>query len=82
MENTMIQIKKGTANKLKSLKRYERETYDEIITQMISELEEDMKEDDLNLSKETIKAIREGEEQIKRGEFYTTNQLKKELGMG
>lgn len=81
MENTMIQIKKETANKLKDLTRYKRETYDEIINRMIIELEEDMREDDLTLNEETIKEIKEGEGQIKRGEFYTTKQLKKELGI-
>ena len=81
METTMIQIQKETANKLKGLKKYGRETYDEIIKRMIDELVEDIKEDDLSVSEGTIRAIKEGEEQIKRGEFYTTKQLKKELGI-
>jgi len=81
MKNTMVQLRKETVSKLKDLKKYKRETYDEIINKMIAELEEDMKEDNLILSEETIKSIKEGEEQIRKGEFYTTSQLKKEVGI-
>ncbi len=53
MENTMIQIKKETASKLKDLKKYERETYDEIINTLITELKEHIQEQNLELNEET-----------------------------
>lgn len=57
MENTMIQIRKETANKLKTLKEYDRETYDEIINKMMQELREYVEEDSLELNEETKKQL-------------------------
>ncbi|MHA1675508.1 MAG: DUF7557 family protein, partial [Promethearchaeota archaeon] len=59
-ENTTIQIKKTTKFKLDSLKLSKRDTYNDIIENLI--------EDSLELSEETMKDIREAIEEHKKGQ--------------
>ena len=72
MATTMIQLKKETAEKLKSLKEYERESYDEIINKMIALEEEE-------LSKEDIESIEKGLNDIKEGKVYSSKEAAKRL---
>jgi len=74
---TTIQIQDSTKGKLDKLKEYARETYDELINDLITFKEEDSME----LSAKTKAAIKHGREDIKKGRFYTTEQLIKELGI-
>jgi len=74
MEMTMVKLKKDTVEKLKSLKDYERETYDEIIKKMISAQEEE-------LSKEDIKNIEIGLKDIKAGRVHSSREVAKRLGI-
>ena len=76
METTTIQIRKELKNKLEGLKIYPNETMDQLIERLA-----DNKIDYEPLSKEEIKEIEEGLEDIKAGRVYTTKQLKKELGL-
>lgn len=74
---TTIQVQLETKEKLDKLKEYARETYDEIIRELIALKEEEKME----LSKETKKAIEEAYEDVKKGRVHTTKQLIKELGI-
>ena len=78
MENTLIQIRKETVNKLKNLKKYERETYDEIINKMIIALEEDLMEDSLDFSEETNKKL-EVASKTPLSEYIDHEKVKKQL---
>ena len=73
MQTTLIQVKKSTAARLKKLKRYSRQTYDEIINALIDN------PDDLTV--EDIEAIKKGLADIKAGRVYTQEQVAKELGI-
>jgi len=74
---TTIQVQKPTKEKLESLKRTKRETYDEIITELIELAEEERME----FSEKTRKEIETARNEIKRGKVLTTKELIKELGI-
>lgn len=74
METTMVKLKKETVNRLKSLKEYQRETYDEIINKMIA-----MQKGEL--SREDIENIEEGLRDIKEGRVYSSNEVARRLGL-
>lgn len=71
--NTTIQVSVETLEKLKALKIYEKESYDEVITDLI--------EDHQELSKETKEALKRAEEDFKNGRVKSLEQVKKELGL-
>ena len=71
--STTIQISEDLQIELVKRKLFDRETYEEVIWDLI----EDTKE----LSEETKKEISLAREQIKKGEFYTHEQVRKELGL-
>jgi predicted transcriptional regulator len=73
METTLIQLKKKTAYRLQKLKRYGRQSYDEVINQLLDN------PDDLTL--DDIEAIKAGIADIKAGRVVTQEQLAKELGI-
>ncbi len=68
---TTIQITENLQEKLNERKIFNRETYEEVIWDLI----EDTKE----LSEETKKELAEAREEIKHGKFHTLEQIKKEL---
>ena len=72
MEKTTIQISHKTLERLKSLKRYGRESYEDIVNNLIDETEEE-------LTSEEIEGIKEALEQVKRGEVYPIEKVAKEL---
>ena len=69
---TTIQVSEELQQQLVKRKLSERETYEEVIW--------DLLEDNLELSEETKKDIEESRAQIKAGKFKTFEQVKKELG--
>ena len=73
MAQTSIQISHGLQDELNDLKLYSRETYEEVIWQLI----EDTKE----LSEETKKDIKEARLEISRGEGLTLSDVKKKYGL-
>jgi predicted CopG family antitoxin len=75
MEKTTIQINFETLEKLKTLKSFERQSYDEILNNLIDNSKEE------NLSKEEIADIQEGLEDIKKGRVKPIEQVAKELGI-
>jgi predicted transcriptional regulator len=74
---TTIQLKQATKRKLEKVKMFPRETYNQVIERL---LERDDEEDE-QLSPATIKNIERSLKDIKAGRVYTTEQVKKELGI-
>ena len=70
---TTIQVSEGLAEELRGRKLYDKESYEEVILDLI--------EDTLELSEETKKDIEESLLEIERGEYVTFEELKKELGI-
>ncbi len=73
MATTTIQITTELQQELNKMKLFERETYEEVIWNII----EDTKE----LSEETKKEIEEARAQYAKGEFVTLEEIKKEYGL-
>ncbi|MAF50659.1 MAG: hypothetical protein CMH64_01075 [Nanoarchaeota archaeon] len=69
---TTIQISNDLQEALSKRKLFDRETYEEVIWDLI--------EDTSELSKETKKDIEEAEKDIKEGKVHTLEEVKKELG--
>ncbi len=69
---TTIQVSNELAQELRSMKMFEKETYEELIWDLI--------EDRKVLSEETLKEIELARKQIAEGKSYTHEQVKKELG--
>ncbi len=75
MEKTTIQISQGTLERLKNLKKYDRESYDEALNSIFDEIEEE------SLSKEEINEIQQGLEDLKKGRVYSIEVVAKEFGI-
>ena len=75
MEKTTIQVNMNTLNRLKSVKRYTRESYDEVLNYLIDEAEHD------ELTSEEIDDIKIALEEVKRGEIFPIEDVAKELGI-
>ena len=71
----MVQLKKKTTEKLKSFKNYERQSYDEVINQLIQEAEEEP------LSDEEIKGIQRGLDDVKAGRTSPIEDVAKRHGI-
>lgn len=70
---TTIQISEALREKLETQKMSNKETYEEVIL--------DLLEDTAELSEETKKAIRQAEADIKAGRVYTLAEVKKSLNI-
>ena len=68
---TTIQISEGLQKELSKKKLYDRETYEEILWNMI--------EDTTELSEETKKELAEARKEISEGRIHTFDEVKKEL---
>lgn len=75
MEKTTIQINQGTLNRLKMLKNFERQSYDDILNNLIDNLEEE------TLSEEEIDEIKIALDNVKQGKVKSIEQVAKELGV-
>jgi predicted transcriptional regulator len=75
MEKTTIQINQSTLERLKSIKRFERQSYDDLLNSVLNEAEEEV------ISKEEIEEIQRGLEDIKKGKIYSIESVAKELGI-
>lgn len=80
LNTTTIQVSNKVKRELEGFKDYPRETYAEVIKKLIEIAKED-EESKMELSEETLKGLKEAEEDIKKGRVYTTAQVKKELGL-
>ena len=70
---TTIQISKDLVDTLKMRKQYDKESYEEVIWNLV--------EDSQELNIETKKEIEQARREIKAGKFYTHEQVKKKLGL-
>lgn len=70
---TTIQVSEQLVNTLKKRKQYDRESYEEVIWDLV--------EDSMEISEETKKELAEARAEIKKGKFYTLEQVKKEAGI-
>ena len=70
---TTIQISDDLHEQLVKRKLFDRETYEEVIW--------DLLEDTMELSEETKNEIAEARAQFEKGEFHTHEQVKNELGL-
>ncbi len=75
MEKTTIQINFETLERLKALKNMERQSYDEVLNNLIDNCEEE------SLTEEEINEIQKGLEDIKRGRVYPIESVARELGI-
>ena len=71
--DTTIQISKELLGKLQKMKMHRKESYEDIIW--------DLLEDRMELSEETKRDIEESRKQIREGKYKTLEQVKKELGI-
>jgi hypothetical protein len=71
--DTTIQISKALQKELLKRKFFEKETYEEVIWDLI--------EDNLELNEETKKEIAQARDEIKSGKYHTLEKVKKELGL-
>ena len=70
---TTIQISEKLQNELSKRKMFDRESYEEVIW--------DLMEDTMELSEETKKEIAKSRAEIKAGKFHTLSEVKKEFGL-
>ena len=68
-----IQVSEELKRELKKLKIYQRETYEDVIWDLI--------EANMELSEEMKKHLEEAYKDIEEGRLYTHEQVKKELGL-
>jgi len=76
MEQSTIKLSKKLKNELRKKMNHPRETYEAVIARLLKITQED----DV-LSEEVIKNIEEGVADIKAGRVYTSEQVKKKLGL-
>ncbi len=73
MDTTLIQLRKKTAARLRNMKHYPRQTYDDVINRILDN------PDDLTV--DDIAEIKAGMEDIRTGRFVTRRELEKGLGI-
>ena len=76
MEQSTIKLSKKLKNELRKQMNHPRETYEMVIARLLKSTQED----DV-LSEEVIKNIEEGVADIKARRVYTSEQVKKKLGL-
>jgi predicted transcriptional regulator len=75
MEKTTIQLSNFTLERLKALKKMERQSYDHLLNDLIDSYEEE------SLSSKEIEDIQEGLEDLKQGRIYSIEEIAKEFGV-
>lgn len=70
---TSIQISENLQKELVKRKFFDKETYEEVIWDLIEDAQE--------LSEETKKELEEARAEIKAGKYHTLAEVKKELGL-
>jgi len=71
--STTIQISDHVKEALEKMRIFERETYNEVIENMI--------EDQLEINEKTKKELDEARKRIKKGEFVTLEKVEKKFGL-
>lgn len=75
MEQSTIKLSKKLKNDLKKQMNHAGETYEDVIARLLKVTQDDV------LSREVIKNIEQGVADIKAGRVYTSEQVKKKLGL-
>ena len=75
MEKTTIQINIETLERLKNLKTVEKQSYDDVLNNLIDNIEEE------SLSDEEIEEIKLALDNVKKGKVKSIEQVAKELGI-
>ena len=70
---TTIQVSEKLQKELTKRKMYDKETYEEVIW--------DLMEDTIELDEETKKELSQARQEIKEGKYHTMDEVKKELGL-
>mgnify|MGYP001579392096 FL=1 len=70
---TTIQISESLQNELSQKRMFDRETYEEVIWDLI--------EDSMELNKQTREEIARSRAEIKAGKFYKLSEVKEEVGL-
>ncbi len=70
---TTIQVSKNLINILKAMKMHQKESYEEIIWDLV--------EDRAEFSEETKKNITQSEQEIKEGKTTSIEEIKKQMGL-
>lgn len=73
---TTIQLEEKILNKLERMKVYPRESYNKVIERLIQ-----ISADENELSQQTIRNIEHALEDVKRGRVYSTEEVKRKLGI-
>ena len=73
---TTIQVTEETKDALERIKLFPRETYEEVIRRLI-----EISREEEELSTETLQNIERALEDVKSGRLYSTEEVKKELGI-
>jgi predicted transcriptional regulator len=79
-ETSTIVLPKELKRELDKFKEYNRETYANVIQKLVHIAKED-DESNLELSDAVKEKLARAEEDYKKGCFYTTQELKKKLGI-
>ncbi|MBU0497550.1 MAG: hypothetical protein KKC68_00655 [Candidatus Thermoplasmatota archaeon] len=79
MSTTTIKIQRDTKSQIDQFREYKNESYDDVIKKLIYIAKNLKKEPDL--SKETIRAIEQARERIKKGKFVSQEVAKQRLGL-
>jgi predicted transcriptional regulator len=70
---TTIRISNLVKSKLDKMKMIEKESYNDVIEILL--------EDNLEINEKTKKEIEEARKRVKKGEFYTQEEVEKKLGL-
>ena len=76
---TTIRINPKTKAELDTFRQYKSESYDELVRKLVYLVK--MTEKEPKLSQKTIREIKEARERIKKGEFYTQEEIEKRFGL-
>ena len=79
MGETTIKLHEDTKSELDTFREYGNESYDEVIKKMLYIVKKVKTEQ--KLSKEAVEAIEKARERIKKGNFLTSKDAKKRLGL-
>lgn len=76
-----IAVDKALKHDLDAFKDHPRESYAQVIKKLVRLAREKEDESKMELSEETLKKIEIGRKDIREGRVYTTEQLRKKLGI-
>jgi hypothetical protein len=76
---TTIRLNQVTKEQLDAFKQYKNESYDELVRKLIYLAK--MCEKEPKLSQKTILEIKQARERIKKGEYYTQEEVEKRFGL-